>query len=406
MLNFKYKVRDKYGRPLSGVLSGENEGTVINYLKKMGYTPISVDLSSEAFVIKDIFSKFNKVKLEDLIMFTRQLVTLQTAGLPLLMSLAAVKDQTESSTFKNIISQVILDVEGGCSFTEALAKHPGTFDDLYVNMVKAGEVSGTLDEVLERLAVLTENQLEIRAKIRSATFYPMIVVFTLVGAFIAIITFVLPRFADLFSRFNVDLPLPTKILLGINFVARKFWYIVILAAVAITALFKSYIKTTRGRIMWDSFKLKMPVFGPVILKISMSKFARVTSSLIKSGIPLLQVLDMSSKTTGNTIIARAIDNIKKAVNDGKPMNEPMKTDKLFPPIVTQMVAVGESTGRLDQLLLRVSDYYDRQVDHALKNLTTAIEPLLIFALGGMVLVMALAIFMPLWGIIQVFKGPR
>jgi len=341
--------------------------------------------------------------LEGLIMFTRQLVTLQTAGLPLLMSLSAVKDQTESKMLKNIISQLVLDVEGGSSFSEALARHSDTFDDLYINMVKAGEISGTLDEVLERLAVLTENQLEVRAKIKSATFYPIIVLSTLALAFIAIITFVLPRFADLFSRFNVELPLPTKILLGINFVVRKFWYIIIAAAAALIALFRAYIKTGPGRIMWDMFKLRVPIFGPVVLKISMSRFARVTSSLIKSGIPLLQVLDMSSKTTGNLIVARAIDNIKKAVNDGKPMNEPMKVDRLFPPIVSQMVAVGESTGKLDQLLLRVSDYYDRQVDYTLKNLTTAIEPILIFMLGGMVLTMALAIFLPLWDMIQVFK---
>ena len=403
MPNFKYKVRDKYGRPLSGTLGGENKDMVLNYLKKMGYTPISVELSIEAFAIKDIFLRFKKVRLEGLIMFTRQLVTLQTAGLPLLMSLSAVKDQTESKMLKNIISQLVLDVEGGSSFSEALARHSDTFDDLYINMVKAGEISGTLDEVLERLAVLTENQLEVRAKIKSATFYPIIVLSTLALAFIAIITFVLPRFADLFSRFNVELPLPTKILLGINFVVRKFWYIIIAAAAALIALFRAYIKTGPGRIMWDMFKLRVPIFGPVVLKISMSRFARVTSSLIKSGIPLLQVLDMSSKTTGNLIVARAIDNIKKAVNDGKPMNEPMKVDRLFPPIVSQMVAVGESTGKLDQLLLRVSDYYDRQVDYTLKNLTTAIEPILIFMLGGMVLTMALAIFLPLWDMIQVFK---
>lgn len=403
MPNFRYKVRDKYGRPLSGTLGGENKEMVLNYLKKMGYTPISVDLSNEAFSLNDIFSKFNKVKLEDLIMFTRQLVTLQTAGLPLLMSLAAVKDQTESVLLKNIISQLILDVEGGSSFSEALARHPNVFDNLYISMVKSGEVSGTLDEVLERLAALTEQQLEIRTKVRSATFYPIIVLATLAGAFIAIITFVLPRFADLFSRFNVDLPLPTKILLGINIVVRKYWYLLIAAIIAAIALFKVYIKTPIGKLNWDNFKLKVPIFGPVVLKISMSRFARVTSSLMKSGIPLLQVLDLSSKTTGNIVVARAIDNIKKAVNDGKPMHEPMKIDKLFPPIVTQMVAVGESTGKLDQLLLRVSDYYDSQVDYTLKNLTTAIEPILIFMLGFMILIMALAIFLPLWDMIQVFK---
>ncbi|PIR65521.1 MAG: hypothetical protein COU52_03935 [Candidatus Omnitrophica bacterium CG10_big_fil_rev_8_21_14_0_10_43_8] len=404
MPNFKYKVRDKYGRPLNGTLGGENKEGVINYLKKMGYTPISVEEYNETFSIKSFLLKFNKVKLEDMIMFTRQLVTLQSAGLPLLMNLSAVKEQTESSVLKNVISQLSLDIEGGSTFADALSRHPNVFDDLYVNMIKSGEISGTLDEVLERLASLAEYQMEIKAKVKSATLYPVIVVITLVVAFLVVVTFVLPRFADLFSRFGVDLPLPTKILLMINYVVRRWWYACIALAGAAVFLFRAYIKTAHGRFAWDNFKIKVPVFGPIMLKISLSRFARVTSSLIKSGIPLLQVLDMASKTTGNSIVERAIDNIKKAVNDGKPMHEPMKIDKLFPPIVTQMVSVGESTGKLDQLLARVSDYYDRQVDYALKNLTTAIEPLLIFCLGGMVLTMALAIFLPLWDMMHVFKG--
>jgi len=403
MPSFRYRVRDKYARPLSGTLGGENKEAVINYLKKMGYTPISVEEYNEKFSARELVLRFKKIKLEDLIMFTRQLVTLQGAGLPLLMSLAAVKDQTESTMLKNVISQISLDVEGGSSFSEALSRHPRVFDDLYINMVKSGEISGTLDEVLERLASLNEYQLEINSKVKSATVYPIIVLSTLLVAFLVVITFVLPRFADLFSRFNVDLPLPTKILLGINFAVRNYWYLFLVGLILAAFLFRSYINTRQGRLRWDGLKLNFPVFGPVILKISMSRFARVTASLIKSGIPLLQVLEMSSKTTGNVVVSRAIDNIKKAVNDGKPMHEPMKIDKIFPPIVTQMVSVGESAGKLDQLLMRVSDYYDKQVEYTLKNLTTAIEPILIFLLGGMVLTMALAIFMPLWDIIQVFK---
>ena len=401
--NFKYKVRDKFGRPLDGSMGGENKDAVLNYLKKMGYTIVSIEESAENLAVKDFFSRFRVVKLEDMIMFTRQLVTLQSAGLPLLMSLAAIKEQTESKTLKNVIAQLILDVESGTNFADALGRHPDIFNEIYINMVKSGEASGTLDEVLERLAMLTEQQMETQAKIRSATMYPIIVISTLIIAFLVVVTFVLPRFADLFTRFSVDLPLPTKILLAINYGVKHWWYIILTVLISVIFLFKKYISTQQGRLAWDNFKIKVPVFWPLVLKITMSRFARVTSSLIKSGIPLLQVLEMASKTTGNSIVARSIENIKTSVNNGKPMNEPMRIDKLFPPIVTQMVSVGESTGRLDQLLTRVSDYYDRQVEYTLKNLTTAIEPILIFCLGGMVLVMALAIFLPLWDMIQVFK---
>jgi len=403
MANFKYKVRDKYGRSLDGAMAGENKDAVLAYLKKMGYTPVTIDEVKGNFIAKDFFSRFIKIKQEEMIMFSRQLVTLQSAGLPLLMSLSAIKEQTESKALKEVITEIILDVESGSSFAEALGRHPDVFNDLYVNMVKSGEASGTLDEVLERLAALAEQQMETQSKIKSATMYPIIVILTLVAAFLTVVTFVLPRFAELFIRFKVDLPLPTRILMAINYGVRHYWFIILPMLTAVIFTFKKYIETPAGRIAWDNFKIKVPIFGPLLLKIMMSRFARVTASLVKSGIPLLQVLDMSSKTTGNVIIAKSIENIKSSVNVGKPMHESMRQDKLFPPIVTQMVSVGESTGKLDQLLTRVADYYDRQVDFALKNLTTAIEPILIFCLGGMVLVMALAIFLPLWDMIQVFK---
>ena len=270
-------------------------------------------------------------------------------------------------------------------------------------MVKAGEASGLLDEVLERLANLGEQQMQTNAKIKSATMYPIIVIATLLVAFGVVVTFVLPRFAELFTRFDVELPMPTRILLGVSYVVQHWWHLLAFCVAALVFILKKYINTRQGRILWDSLKLNVPIFGPLVLKIVMSRFTRISSALIRSGIPLLQVLEMASKTVGNVVVGAAINKIRGFVNEGKAMNEVMKNDKLFPPIVTQMVAVGESTGKLEQLLLRISDYYDAQVDHALKNMTTIIEPILIFCLGGMVLVMALGIFLPMWNMVQVFR---
>ena len=404
MPNFKYSVRDKYGRPLSGIMTAEDKDAVALYLKNSGFVPISIEGSKETFAAsKDFLARFMRVKPEDLVMFTRQLVTLQSAGLPILMSLGAIREQTESKLLKEALAKIVTDIEGGSNFSDALSRHPNIFDELYVNMVKAGEASGALDSVLERLASLGEYQMQINSKIRSATMYPLIVVITLAAAFVVVVTFVLPKFADVFERFDVALPLPTKILLGINYTMRRWWHLIIAALGGAIFLFKKYIDTKQGRILWDTFKLNMPPFGILFLKITMSRFARISSSLIKSGIPLLQVLEMSSKATGNVVVSKSLETIRKSVNEGKPMHEAMKADKLFPPIVTQMVAIGESTGRLEDLLERISLYYDEQVDGSLKNLTTAIEPILIFCLGGMVLAMALGIFLPLWNMMSVFR---
>jgi len=403
MPNFRYKARDKYGKPLTGVITSENRELAFSYIKNSGYIPVTVEQFDNPYMERGFLTRFSRVNLEELLAFTRQLVTLQTSGLPLLTSLEALKEQSENKLLKNVIARIIIDIKGGLSFSDALAKHPNIFNELYVNMVKAGEASGKLDEILERLAILSEHQMQTQSKIKSATMYPIIVIFTLIGAFIAMIVFVLPKFAELFSSFNVELPLPTRILLGINYIVQNYWYIILAVVGILVFLVNRYVNTSIGRRMWDGLKLRIPIFGPLILKIIISRFARITGALIKSGIPLLQVLEMTSKTAGNVVVAESLNKVRRSVNEGKPMHEPMKEDKLFPPLVVHMVAVGENTGKLDHLLSRVSDYYDGQVDYTLKNLTTAIEPILIFCLGGMVLVMALAIFLPMWNLLQVFK---
>lgn len=336
-------------------------------------------------------------------MFTRQLATLQKAGLPILSSLKALREQAVNKKLKEVIGQILRDIEGGSSLSSALAKHPKAFSVLYVNMVNSGETAGTLDQVLERLADLGEHDEKIKMRVKAATRYPVIVVVSMLIGFLILIAVVVPRFARIYAQFTTVLPLPTQILLGIQYVLSRFWWFLLLAAAAGIFGFNKFINTKKGRFFWDGLKLKVLVFGPLVLKLSMSRFSRLTSMLMKSGVPILKVLELASGGAGNVIISRTIDSIKASVNEGKGMAEPMKVSGVFPPIVVQMVSAGEETGKVDELLLHVSDYYDSQVEYTIDNLTSLIEPILIFVLGTGVLFMALGIFLPMWNVMSLFK---
>ena len=403
MPNYQYKARDKFSKPLSGVMSADDENAVATKLNQLGYTPISITETKQESAVTKFLGSAIRVKFSDLNMFTRQLATLQKAGLPILLALSALREQTENKIFKEVIAQITRDIESGLSLSGALEKYPLIFDSLYLNMVASGEASGKLDQVLERLATLREHDETIRLRIKSATRYPMIVVIAMIIGFIVLTTLVVPRYAKIYAQYTTALPMPTQILLGINYLATKFWWLLIIAGGAVYFLFKQYINTRAGRLTWDSFKLKVPVFGPLFLKLSISRFTRITGTLMRSGIPILKILDISSGSTGNVVVSKAIQNIKNNVAEGKGMAEPMKISGLFPPIVTQMVAVGEETGKLDDLLIHVSSYYDEQVDYTVNNLTSLIEPILIFVLGLGVLFMALGIFLPMWNLMSVFK---
>ncbi|MFA5260790.1 MAG: type II secretion system F family protein [Candidatus Omnitrophota bacterium] len=344
-----------------------------------------------------------RIKFADLNMFTRQLYTLQKAGLPMLMSLQAIRDQTESIVFRDVINSVAEKIEGGSSLSEALAMFPGIFNPVYVNMVHSGEVSGKLEHILERLATLGEHDEKIRLHIQSAMRYPLIVVVTLIMGFIFLILFVVPKFTSIFAKFETALPLPTQLLLLIYNTIVHFWWMVLIVIGLSSFFFFKFVQTQKGRFMRDKFLLRLPVFGPMIQKISLSRFCRIISTLLKSGVPILTILELVKGTTDNTVIAEAIEKIKVSVNDGKGMLAPMKASGLFPPVVTQMVSVGEETGKLDELLVHVADYYDSQVEYTINNLVAMIEPILIIFLGSTVLFLALGIFMPMWSLMKLFK---
>jgi type II secretory pathway component PulF len=271
---------------------------------------------------------------------------------------------------------------------------------MYVSMVRAGETGGILEEILNRLALLAEHDAETRARVKAAVRYPLIVVIAVVAAFVFLVSSVIPRFAGIFERFKTELPFPTRVLMGINYAFQHYWYLILLAIATIAGGTIWYLRTPAGRWQWDRVKLKIPIFGALFQKVAISRFARIFSSLQKSGLTMLLILDITADTVGNVAIARAIESMRESIRQGKTLAAPMEESGFFPPLVVQMVAIGEETGDIDVMLAKVSDYYDMEVEYTLRNLSTMIEPILLLMVGGMVLFMALGIFLPMWNMIS------
>lgn len=429
MPTYHYKARDHKGQSVDGVLSADDELTVARMLKSRGLIPVTItpavlptkEQSSQtktrtrdaqingsaqqrAFSLDPYaWGLLKRVKPEELNNFTRMLYVLQKAGLPLLESLRSLLDQTSNPRFKAVIHRIIDDVSAGHPLSHAMRAFPDVFSPLYVQMIHAGEVSGKLVEILDRLAAIGEHEEYVRRQIKAATRYPLIVVFAITVAFVVLILFVLPRFAQIYGAFNTQLPLPTRILLFIHKCFTTYWWAMLSLGIAAGVGFRWMTIQPWGRRAWDGFVLKLPIFGPLILKLILSRFCRIMSVMMKSGVPILQILDLMRGIVGNTRVQEAVVMIRDSVNEGRGMSEPMRESGLFPPIVLQMVASGEKTGSLDDLLAFVSEYYDREIDYTIKNLVSLIEPILIFVLGLGILVMALGIFMPMWSLIKVFK---
>jgi len=387
----------------TGNIEGESRESVAGHFKQMGYMPILIDEVKPGIINFNPFHRFfNRVSQEELIVFTRQLMTLQRAGVAILVSLGSITEQIVNPYFKRIVEEIANDIESGKSFSDGISRFPSVFSDIYINMIRSGEAAGMLDDVLDRLATLMEHEQEMKMRVQQAMRYPLLVIMAISIAFPILVMFVIPKFSALFARFNTELPLPTKILLGVHFVLSHYWFFIILAIIILAFGFKRFIDTKSGRYMWDSVKLKIPVFGQIFLKVSLSRFSRMAALLTASGIPIINTLEIIRDSLGNVVIADSVDSIIHGISEGKGIAEPMKLSGFFPGIVVQMVKIGEETGKLNELLLKVSDYYDSQVDYAVKNLTVLIEPVLIFSLGMMVLTMALAIFMPMWNLLTIF----
>lgn len=407
MPEFTYEALDKGGRQVRGVIDASSEEVIVEKLRNMGYYPLNVVINKKAAGQVDILALpglrliFHRVKTKHVMTFTRQLATLIDAGLPILRSLHILQEQVESQIFKDKIGQISKDIESGCSLSDALSKHPKVFDSLYVNMVRAGEIGGVLEAVLNKIAEFLEKRQIIIGKVRSAMMYPLIVMILAVSIVTFILLVIIPKFKDIFDQLGAELPFLTQFLVDLSYIIanRTIW--VVLALVAVWFIFKKINETKEGKYFFDRVKLRLPVFGDLFRKIAITRFASTLATLITSGVPILQALDIVRETSGNEVVTRAMDTVYNSVKDGETIHEPLSKCKVFPPLVVHMVAVGEETGAIDQMLIKVAEAYEREVDDTVNALTSIIEPVLIVFLGAIVGVIVVALYLPLFNIPKV-----
>jgi type II secretory pathway component PulF len=412
MAVFEYKARDRMGQMVSGTMTANNADAVGQELSKMGHFPVKIKEeggSVEARAKKEgksgggVLAYFNKVTTEDLVLFTRQMSTLFNAGIPLLAILSALSDQVSNARFKDVLLQMRRDIEDGLSLSEAMQKHEDVFPELFVSMIEAGEAGGVMDDILARLADLIEKQAENEKKIKAAMRYPKMVVGAMAVAIGILMWKVVPIFVSMFEKAKIDLPWATKLLIAANNAAHQYWHFLLGGLVVIYIMFTKYTQTEKGKYQWHYICLKIPIMGNVLLKSNMSKFSRILGTLQAGGVPILDILSVSARVVDNMVLSKIIANLRNSVQEGLGLAAPLSQSGFVPPLVIQMIAAGEESGALDDMMMKVADYYDEEVDQAVKNLSSMIEPILLVFMGGLVLFLALAIFMPMWDMSKMAK---
>jgi type IV pilus assembly protein PilC len=399
---YDYKVRDRSGSLVTGQLVGDNETLVLQRLREMGMTPVEVKKAGTGLKM-EINLRPGKVKLKQIAVFCRQFATMVNSGLPILRALSILADQTQSAELAKVLVQVRTDVEQGASLSGALSKHPKAFNNLFISMVKAGETGGVLDDVLLSLASQIEKEVELRRQIKSAMTYPVVVVALVSLILGAMLLFVVPQFETIYSNLGGQLPLPTRILLGVSEAFRSYWYLFAVAVGIGSFLFRRYKKTDKGRARVDALKIRIPVFGPLFHKVALARFSSTLGMLLRAGVPILQALDNVKETVNNRVIADAVEDVKASVREGESIAKPLGKHKVFPPMVVQMLAVGEETGAVDTMLDKVAEFYNNEVTATVEALTSLIEPLLIAIIGGMVGAAVIALYMPMFNIINLIE---
>jgi len=397
MPNFKYMAKDRAGRTLSASLDAKDRAAAVDALRKKDLIIISVtEVVPRTGISLAIFSGKKKIKLDDIAMFARQLATMVDAGITLVAALDILGEQIDNKTFGAIILAVRNDVETGSSLSTALAKHKKVFSPLFINMVRAGESSGMLDDILDRLSQYLEKTSSLQKKVQSAMIYPAIVSGMAIGITLILLLKVVPIFKDIFSGFGAKLPMPTLILISISSALQKYFLLIAMAVVGISFLFRRYLDTEKGRMVFDGFILNVPVFGILLRKVAISKFSRTLSTLVKSGVPILSALEIVGKTSGNKVVEMAVEEVRKNVREGEGIAAPLAKAKIFPTIMTRMVLVGEQSGELEKMLSKIADFYDEQVDTTVSGLTSIIEPLIIAFLGIVIGSVVIAMFLPIF----------
>ncbi len=393
---YAYTAIDAGGRTVKSVMEADSEALVLSKLREQSMQIVEIKASKQ----KKTSARKGKMKLKNLVVFSRQFATMIDAGIPILRCLEILTGQTKDPILKPVLEQVTLDVKSGLTLHDSMAKHPHVFNKLYVNMIRAAELGGILDVILERLSGFLEYESEVRSKIKSAMMYPVLVlIFSQVMLFV-LFSFVLPKFKEIFDGMNAEMPPVTKFLFAMgDFMQSKWWVILLVIAGAIFGL-KFYAKTPRGAYQTDLFKLKFPVVGELTLKMSIARFCRTFGTLINSGVPMMRSLEIVGETLNNKVLGEAIDDTRASIREGQKLSAPLAASGFFPSMVTHMIDVGEESGRLSEMLVKVGDFYDNEVETTIKGLTSMIEPMLIIFLGVVVGFIAISVMTPIFKLVN------
>src|ERR671921_487132 len=403
MALYTYRAMDKQGEIVQDELEGSGEMAVAHELRQNGL--IVIDVKEQSVAQKDILAPFKGIRLNDLVVFSRQLATMINAGLPIVRALYVLSEQTENPKLQEVVVAVRKDVEAGTSLSESLEKHPEVFSRLYTEMVKAGEVGGILDGVLLRVANQLERDQDLRRKIRSALTYPIVVLIVAILAASFMLIFIVPVFAKLFQDLGGTLPLPTRICMIISDILTSFWGVFVYAGMALAVvMFLRWKKSDSGRKVWGRAVLKIPAkIGDVVHKVVLARFARTLATLSAAGVPILQAVEITATSSGNWVVENALFKSRDAIREGIPIYKPLEQEPVFPPMVTRMIAVGEETGDLDGMLTKIAEFYESEVDAAVKALTSIIEPIMVVVVGGIVGAIVISMYLPMFEIFNLIE---
>ncbi|MBH0039758.1 MULTISPECIES: type II secretion system F family protein [unclassified Pseudoalteromonas] len=402
---YSYKAKDSKGVLVKGQLEANNQAGVADSLIKRQFIPISISLVETKNNIKIFDNLFvEKITLDDMIMFSRQMYSLLKAGIPIIRAMIGLADTTQNKEFKNVLMEVTRQLEQGRDLSSAMAIHNEVFSRLTVSMVMVGEGSGRLEDAFYQLAIYFEKEQETRKRIKAAMRYPTFVILALVGAMIILNIFVIPTFASMFAKFDAELPLMTQILIGTSHFFVNYWWLLLVMGIGSVLAWKRYLNTDAGRFKWDQYKLKIPFIGDILKRTLLARYSQSLAMVLRSGVPMTTGLSLTAHAVDNSYMEKAIITMRQDIEKGDSLLRASKSSELFSQLVLQMVAVGEETGRVDELLQEAADYYEREVDYDLRSLTAKIEPILTVFVAIMVLILALGIFMPMWNMMSAIKG--
>jgi len=392
---YLYKAKDSSGQIVSGEIDAADQRAASDRLRAMKLALLAIEEQKEEPLLTRLNPFRAKVKNKEVVIFSRQLSTLVSAGVPLVQGLAILEAQA-SKLFQPVVASIKADIEAGLGIADAIKKHPQVFSTLYVSMIRAGEVGGILDTILERLSAYLEQAEQLKSKIKSAMMYPVVLTSVALGVTVFLLIFVIPTFKNIFSGFGAELPLPTRIVIGLSDGLKANFLYILPVFIGLFVGFQKFRKTSAGAERIDTMMLRLPVFGELLKKVAIAKFTRTLGTLIKSGVPILQGLDTVAATAGNVVIEKAVLTCRESVKEGGKLADPLSKSGVFPAMVVQMIGVGEETGSLDTMLIRIADFYDQEVDTAVKGLTSMIEPIIIVVLGVIIGTIVIAMFLPMF----------